>query len=218
MSDDAVAVFLTANEINYLTKMLRDEANSKMKRSRQLARADATSSLDLQASAMRDHELRKKLIGAKVALTDEGTLDMRPIHELSKYDGGRFSTTHMSYSQHDVDNPVALAEQLIPLLQSQDPEDRRDADRIIFLLGRALTCPDGVWVCQTEYLPDASGRRFSDTIVTWSAHLTKEQAEAWHAYWTARWSASRSDYGMISVHQEDNVPLHMLRHPDAIPG
>ena len=74
MSDDAVAVFLTANEINYLTKMLRDEANSKMKRSRQLARADATSSLDLQASAMRDHELRKKLIGAKVALTDEGHL------------------------------------------------------------------------------------------------------------------------------------------------
>lgn len=58
------AVELTPNEINHLCTLLRDAAQDKKRRARKV---DPNDRADMEASAMRDYELRKKLIGAKVA-------------------------------------------------------------------------------------------------------------------------------------------------------
>lgn len=161
-------------------------------------------------------EHRKELWHAHI---DDGDGDRprRPIHKLIGYDEGRFVVNRNGYTADEIADPIGLAQKLIPLLRSQDPEDRRDAARIIYLLRQGLCCPDGVWVVQTEYIPGKDGVRWSDRHITWSAHLTEAEADRWHAVWTERWAATRNDYGMVPVHQEDGVPLHYLKHPDADP-
>lgn len=56
-------VSLTDNEINRLCALLRDSAQDKKRRARKVHDNDRA---DMEASAMRDYELRKKLIAAKV--------------------------------------------------------------------------------------------------------------------------------------------------------
>jgi hypothetical protein len=145
---------------------------------------------------------------------------MRPIHRLSEYDGGRFYRSPAGYSESDLEqDPALLAGKIGVLMKSPDPEDRAEAGRLIYLLDRMLFCPDGVWVCKSEYLPDAQGKRWSDRHVVWSAHLTKEQAEEWHKFWVEHWKKKgRHDYGFFPVHQENRVPLFRLIHPDARVG
>lgn len=55
-------VELTDNEINRLSELLRDRAQETKRRARQVHENDRA---DMEASAMRDYDLRKKLIGAK---------------------------------------------------------------------------------------------------------------------------------------------------------
>lgn len=62
---DAVLVPLTKNEINRLSSMLRDSAQSKKRRAREV---DLSSKQDIINSAMADYELRKKLIAAKMSV------------------------------------------------------------------------------------------------------------------------------------------------------
>lgn len=58
---------LTDNEINILAEMLRTSARQKQQRAKQVHANDRP---DMEASAMRDFELRKKLIAAKSANQD----------------------------------------------------------------------------------------------------------------------------------------------------
>jgi hypothetical protein len=55
-------VNLTDNEVNYLSKLLKETAEAKKRRAREVHPNDRA---DVEASAMRDYELRKKLVGAK---------------------------------------------------------------------------------------------------------------------------------------------------------
>lgn len=59
-----ITVELTQAEANYLAGLLRDSAQSKKRLARQVHENDRA---DVEASAMRDYELRKKIIAAKVA-------------------------------------------------------------------------------------------------------------------------------------------------------
>lgn len=59
-----VTVTLTTTEVNIISALLRDSAQAKQSRARQV---DPNNRADMEASAMRDYELRKKFIGAKVA-------------------------------------------------------------------------------------------------------------------------------------------------------
>lgn len=54
---------LTDNEINHLCDLLKESAQAKKKRARAVHPNDRA---DMLASAMRDYELRKKLINMKV--------------------------------------------------------------------------------------------------------------------------------------------------------
>lgn len=144
---------------------------------------------------------------------------MKPIHKLSEHDGRQFSNTHRGWLPSELADPIGLCKKLIPLLESQDPEDRREADRVAYLLNRAICCPDGVWVCKCVYAIDPhTGKRWSNSEIVWTAHLTKENAEAWHAFWTAHWKDKRGDYEMLPVVQQDRVQIHTLVHPDAKVG
>lgn len=146
---------------------------------------------------------------------------MKPIHKLDKrYDGGRFAPSHNGWFEGELDEPSTnMCVRLAALMASQDPEDRREAQRVVYLLGRKIYCPDGIWVVKSKYLPDKNGKRWSDREVIWSAHLTKKEAEAWHRFWSDHWSKKeRNDYGILPVQQQNNVPLHYLRHPDAAAG
>lgn len=57
-----VSVTLTIDEINTLCSLLRDSAQYKKRRARQVHPNDRA---NMEASAMHDYELRKKLIAAK---------------------------------------------------------------------------------------------------------------------------------------------------------
>lgn len=145
----------------------------------------------------------------------KGEWVMREIHKLSEHDNGRFSNVKNGYNSKEIKNPQELALKLPKLLISQDAEDRRDAERIIYLLSCTVYCPDGVWVCESEYLPEANGKRWSDQKIIWSAHLTKKEAEKWHSFWVSHWAEKRNHYGMLPVRQANKVKLSSLRHPEA---
>lgn len=138
---------------------------------------------------------------------------MRPIHKLGEYDGRRFLNRDNSYYESELADPLGMIAKLPALFTSQDPEDRRDAARLIYLLERCVYCPDGVWVCESVYKDRAGDEPF-----TWSAHLTKEEAERWHKFWTSHWKGRRDDYLMLPVRQANNVRLGTLTHPDAKVG
>jgi hypothetical protein len=142
---------------------------------------------------------------------------MKPLHKLDKYDDGRFSPTPRSYYASELDEgPVSLCAKLIPLFASQDPEDRREAHRLVYLLKQMVYCPDGVWVVKSRYAKDPrTGKRWAEHEVIWSAHLTEAEALRWHRCWCDYWRAKRADYEMLPVCQQDKVELHYLRHPDA---
>lgn len=59
----AMNVELSKEQINYLAALLRDSAHRKQKRARSVHPNDRA---DMEAAAMRDYELRKLLIAAKL--------------------------------------------------------------------------------------------------------------------------------------------------------
>lgn len=142
----------------------------------------------------------------------------KPIHPRSRYDGRQFAPSDNSFTDEEVSDPLAILAKLAPVVLSPDPEDRREAQRLAYLLTRAIYCPDGVWVVETAYAANAQGKRWSDRIVIWTAHLTKEEAERWHAFWTEHWAKKRNGYEMLPIRQADRVPLMYLVHPDAPVG
>lgn len=143
----------------------------------------------------------------------------RPIHPLSEHDGGRLLNSDVRLGlRRRPDDPTDLIKKLETLILSDDPMDRVDAAAIVQTLRGYVWCPDGVWVVQSRYKADETGERWSDEIVTWSAHLTREQALDWHEFWTKKWQDRRTDYEMLPVSQANRVPLHYLRHPDAKVG
>lgn len=145
---------------------------------------------------------------------------MRTFHKLGPYDGRRFASSSRDYMLSEIEDPQAILVRLAPLLASQDPEDRRDAERLVYLLGRAVYCPNGVWVCKSRYaIVPSTGKRWSDSEIIWSAHLTKSNAQAWFKFWVQHFRREgRTDYEWLPVVQQDRVPLCELVHPDAEVG
>jgi hypothetical protein len=140
---------------------------------------------------------------------------MRPLHKFNPAEGRRFATQPRGYDSSEIADPLAMTDQLAKLMHSQDFEDRRDAARLIYLLDRALRCPSPVWVCRSRYAIRADGTRWSDQLVTWSAHLTRENAEAWYAFWVKHWADRRADYEMLPVEHLRDVNFNDLVHPNA---
>jgi len=143
---------------------------------------------------------------------------MRKLHKYNeKYDSGRFAPGRQPGYEVAELQPMTILRRLGPLLRSQDPENRRDAQNLVRLLQHCVWCPDGVWIVESVYNNTPPTAPLNEPFI-WSAHLTQKNGKAWHTWWTKHWSMRRVDYKVLPLRRASHVPLHLLRHPDAPVG